>query len=140
MATTGTDQAPPVDGLRLRVGADIVEVERVAHLVAKYASAEERLFTEGERAYCRGRARRHEHLAARFAAKEAVGKAIGTGVGGRVTWKDVEVVSDAEGPPRIRLHGEASRWAERHALAQLEVSLSHTDALAMAYVVALAGR
>ena len=109
MATTGTDQAPPVDGLRLRVGADLVEVERVAHLVAKYATAEERLFTEGERAYCRGRARRHEHLAARFAAKEAVGKAIGTGVGGRVTWKDVEVVSDAEGPPRIRLHGEAEQ-------------------------------
>ena len=124
-------------GSQLRVGADLVEIGRVARLVTRHENAEERLFTEGERAYCRDRARRHEHLAARWAAKEAVGKALGTGVGGKVAWTDVEVVTEADGRPRIRLHGEASRWAERHGLTQLEVSLSHTGELALAYVVAL---
>lgn len=140
MAATDSDQSPPGTSLRLRVGVDLVEIDRLARLVTKYETAEERLFTDGERDFCRDKARRHAHLAARFAAKEAVGKAIGTGVGGSVGWKDVEVVAEESGQPRIRLHGRASAWAERHRLAQLEVSLSHTDALAMAYVVALAGR
>ncbi len=122
---------------QLRIGADLVEIERVARLVTKYETAEERLFTEVERAYCRDKLRRHEHLAARWAAKEAVGKALGTGIGGQVAWKDVEVVNAPDGRPRIRLHGEASRWAQRHGLTQLEVSLSHTRGLAMAYVVAI---
>jgi holo-[acyl-carrier protein] synthase len=121
----------------VRIGADLVEVDRVARLVAKYEIAEERLFTEGERSYCRGKSRRDEHLAARWAAKEAVGKALGTGIGGAVSWQDVEVVTGADGRPAIHLHGEASRWAKRHGLTQLEVSLSHTSELAMAYVVAV---
>jgi len=133
-AETGPVEAG--SGAQLRIGADLVEIERVAQLVTKYVTAEERLFTEGERAYCRGKPRRHQHLAARWAAKEAVGKALGTGVGGAVAWKDVEVVAESHGRPLIRLHGEASRWAERHGLTQLEVSLSHTGELAMAYVVA----
>lgn len=119
------------------MGTDLVEIERVAALVNKYATAEERLFTDGERAYCRSKRRRHEHLAARWAAKEAVGKALGTGIGGRVAWKDVEVVSTPTGRPRIRLHGEARRWAQRHGLTQLDVSLSHTREMAMAHVVAI---
>lgn len=109
----------------------------MGRLVTKYETAEERLFTQAERAYCRGRSRRHEHLAARWAAKEAVGKALGTGIGGAVSWQDVEVITAADGRPAIRLHGEASRWAKRHGLTQLEVSLSHTRELAMAYVVAI---
>jgi holo-[acyl-carrier protein] synthase len=122
---------------QVRVGADLVEIDRLARLVAKYEIAEERLFTQAERDYCRGKSRRNEHLAARWAAKEAVGKALGTGIGGAVSWQDVEVVTGAGGRPAIRLHGEASRWAERHGLTQLEVSLSHTRELAMAYVVAV---
>ena len=121
----------------LRVGVDLVEIGRVARLVTQHETAEERLFTDGERAYCRDKPRRHEHLAARWAAKEAVGKALGTGVGGAVAWKDVEVVAEDHARPRIRLHGEAKGWAERHGVTQLEVSLSHTGELAMAYVVAV---
>ena len=121
----------------MRVGVDLVRIDRVSRLLANHDSAEERLFTEGERAYCGDGPQRGERLAARFAAKEAVGKALGTGIGGTVAWTDVEVVVSPQGRPRIRLHGEAQRWAERHGLRELDVSLSHTDELAVAYVVAL---
>ena len=121
----------------MRVGTDLVEIARIARLVTRYEKAEERLFTDAERAYCRGKSRRYEHLAARWAAKEAVGKALGTGVGGAVAWRDVEVVAEAGGRPAIQLHGRARTWAKRHGLIQLEVSLSHTGQLAMAHVVAL---
>ena len=90
----GADISPGI-----RVGADLVEIERVARLVEKHESAEERLFTAGEREYCRSKPRRHQHLAARWAAKEAVGKALGTGVGGKVSWQEVEVVIEPGGRP-----------------------------------------
>ncbi len=115
----------------------MVSVERIGSLLRRHAGAESRLFTEEERAYCRGKRRANEHLAARVAAKEAVGKALGTGIGRGVPWKAVEVLSQKSGRPHIRLHGEARRWGERHGLAELDVSLSHTEDLAVAYVAAL---
>ncbi len=127
------------DGLQLRVGVDLVPVDRVGRLVTRYPRATERLFTPEERAYCRGKRRRHEHLAARLAAKEAVGKALGTGIGRGVSWKAVEVMVEKGGRPHIRLHEEARRWGERHGLVQIDVSLSHTEELAVAYVAALVG-
>lgn len=133
------ERAAALADLRLRVGVDLVPVARVARLLTRHARAEERLFTEHERAYCRGKRRAHEHLAARVAAKEAVGKALGTGIGAGVPWTAVEVLHETGGRPAIRLHGEARRWGERHGLVQLEVSLSHTEELAVAYVTALLG-
>ena len=123
--------------VHLRVGVDLVAVDRVGRLVTNHAGAEERLFTAKERAYCRGKRRFHEHLAARVAAKEAVGKALGTGIGAGLPWKAVEVLLESSGRPYILLHGEARQWGERHGLVELDVSLSHTDELAVAYVVAL---
>ena len=114
-----------------------MRIDRVARLVDGRENAEEKLFTPGERRYCGQGPGRNERLAARFAAKEAVGKALGTGVGGTVAWTDVEVVVSEGGRPGILLHGEAERWAKRHGLTQLDVSLSHTGELAMASVVAL---
>lgn len=131
------DNASVAGGLHLRVGVDLVSVERVGTLLRSHTGAEARLFTEQERDYCRGKRRAHEHFAARVAAKEAVGKAFGTGIGGNLPWKAVEVLLEQAGRPHIRLHGEAGRWAERHGLAELDISLSHTEELAVAYVAAL---
>lgn len=137
-ATEGTAQAEaPPGGSALRVGVDLVAVDRVGRLMTNHPGVEDRLFTQGERAYCRGKRRSHQHLAVRIAAKEAVGKALGTGIGATIPWKAVEVVLGSGGRPGIRLHEEARRWGERHGLVQLDVSLSHTEDLAVAYAVAL---
>jgi holo-[acyl-carrier protein] synthase len=124
-------------GVHVRVGVDLVAVDRVGRLLKNHPGAENRLFTEAERAYCRGKRRFHQHLAARVAAKEAVGKALGTGIGASLPWKAVEVLLESSGRPYILLHGEARRWGERHGLVEMDVSLSHTEELAVAYAVAL---
>ena len=136
-AMTEPNPAMPGGGLHLRVGLDLVAVNRVRRLMTGHPGVEARLFTKGERAYCAHKRRSHQHWAARIAAKEAVGKALGTGIGAAVPWNAVEVVLDGDGRPGIRLHGEARRWGERHGLAQMDVSLSHTEQLAAAYIVAL---
>ena len=125
--------------LRVRVGVDIVGVGRVRRLVTENAGVEPRLFTAREIAYCTGRRRRFEHLAARFAAKEAVLKAIGTGIGRRMLWTDVEVVRGAAGRPAIALVGEVASEADRRGISQIDVSLSHTGEYAIAQAVAVTG-
>jgi holo-[acyl-carrier protein] synthase len=126
-------QAP----FRIRVGVDIVSVARIARIDERRPEFGQRVFTADELAYCRGRRRRHEHMAARFAAKEAVLKAFGTGLAAGMSWTDLEVARDDHGRPLVRLGGAAAAWAEREGLAQLDLSLSHTDELAVAYVVAV---
>ena len=136
-APTAPDDTTLTGGLHLRVGVDLVSVERVRSLLKNHAGAENRLFTELERNYCRDKRRADEHFAARIVAKEAVGKALGTGIGRGLSWKAVEVLLEKNGRPHIRLHGEAGRWSERHELMELDLSLSHTGELAVAYVAAL---
>ena len=123
--------------LRLRVGVDVVGVERLARVVGDSERRHRELFTERELAYCRGKRRRAEHLAARFAAKEAVLKAFGTGMSQRMRWTEVEVVKERNGRPRIELEGAVAAFAERHGLRQIDVSLSHTEDLALAQAVTL---
>jgi len=123
--------------LRIRVGVDILRVDRMARLAAENPGVLETVFTGAELAYCRDRRRCNEHLAARFAAKEAVLKAFGTGLGRRMRWTDVEVLHEACGRPCIRLHGEVAAWAQRSGLSDLDVSLSHTSDLALAQAVAV---
>ena len=122
---------------RLRVGVDLVDVGRLRRLLEEHADSHERLFTATELEYCRGKRRRHEHLAARFAAKEAVLKAFGTGVSQRMRFTEVEVLNERSGRPHIRLLGSVASFAERHGLSQLEVSLSHTEEAALAQVVSV---
>lgn len=117
---------------RFAVGVDILPVSRMARLVTDNPGILEEVFTRQEAEYCRAKRRGHEHLAARFAAKEAVLKAFGTGLARRMRWTDVEVVHEPGGRPRIALHGEVAVWAARQRLAALEVSLSHTADLAIA--------
>ena len=122
---------------RVSIGVDIVEVPRVERLIRRYERAERRLFTEAEIGYCRARRNWHEHMAARFAAKEAVLKALGTGLGPGMRWTDVEVVNEENGRPVVRLSGEVAAFAERQGVQQLELSLSHTSRLALAQALAV---
>jgi holo-[acyl-carrier protein] synthase len=128
-------QTAPGDDLQLRVGVDVVGVARLQRLVAGDEERQEALFTPRELDYCRGKRRRYEHLAARFAAKEAVLKAFGTGISQRMRWTDVEVVNERSGRPRIVLDGAVAAFAERHGLRDLDVSLTHTEDLALAQAV-----
>ncbi|HEY7933115.1 MAG TPA: holo-ACP synthase [Solirubrobacteraceae bacterium] len=122
---------------RLRVGVDLVDVERLRRLLEEHANSHERLFTTTELEYCQGKRRRYEHLAARFAAKEAVLKAFGTGVSQRMRFTEVEVLNERSGRPRVRLLGSVASFAENHGLSQLDVSLSHTESTALAHVVSM---
>ena len=113
-------------------GVDIIEIRRVRDVAARYGERFlKRIYTDGEIAYCRGRA---PQLANRFAAKEAVMKALGTGTRG-VRWRDIEVVRTRGGPPGIRLHGTALARATHIGLDHLSVSLSHSEEYAVAFVV-----
>jgi holo-[acyl-carrier protein] synthase len=121
----------------IRVGVDIVGIARFADLISEHPDAIMTLFTEREIAYCQPKRRCHEHMAARFAAKEAVLKAFGTGIGQRMRWTDVEVINEVTGRPRILLSGAVATWAQIHGLLEIDVSLSHTSTLAIAQVVAV---
>jgi holo-[acyl-carrier protein] synthase len=116
----------------ISVGVDVIEISRVAATLGRFGDRFlERIYTPGEIAYCRGRA---PQLAARFAAKEAVMKALGTGTRG-VGWRDVEVTRKRSGEPQIELHGRAAQRADRLGIDRIAVSLSHSREYAVASVV-----
>lgn len=123
--------------LRLLVGADLVSVGRVASMLTDQPDLAREVFTERELAYACGRRREDEHLAARFAAKEAVFKALGTGLASGVGWRDVEVVNGASGRPRLGLSGATRQLADRAGVRSMEISLSHTAGLALAVTALL---
>jgi holo-[acyl-carrier protein] synthase len=116
----------------LATGVDIIEISRIRHVLERYSQRFlDRVFTHGEIEYCRGRA---PNLAARFAAKEATMKALGTGVRG-VGWKDIEVVRAESGAPGIKLHGRAEQRAQRLGVRETSLSISHSIEYAVAFVV-----
>ena len=117
----------------LSVGVDIIEIRRIGAVMDRWGQRFlDRIFTPAEVNSCRGRA---EELAVRFAAKEAVSKALGTGLRG-IGWREMEIYSDAWGKPLVRLHGRAAVRARDIGLVQFAVSLSHCDDYAVAFVVA----
>jgi holo-[acyl-carrier protein] synthase len=126
--------------LRLRVGIDAVEVARLERLIEVHPECPDEIFTARELDYCRAKRRSGEHLAARFAAKEAVFKAFGTGISRRMRLTEVEVVNDAAGRPVVNLAGAVASFAQRRGLSGLDVSLTHTGGLAIANVVSLWSR
>ncbi|MDY7079386.1 MAG: holo-ACP synthase [Chloroflexota bacterium] len=122
----------------LTTGVDLTEIPRIERVLKRYGNRFlERVFTPAEILYCRGRL---PELAARFAAKEAVSKALGVGMRmmarDGIKWRDVEVVGDVRGKPLVRLHGRAAERAEELGLTEWAVSLSHTQEHAIAFVVA----
>jgi len=106
-------------------------------LVSENAGILDVLFTTQEQDYCRGKRRVHDHLAGRFAAKEAVLKALGTGIAQRMLWTDVEIVPGSRGRPEVCLHGEVAAWAEKRGLADVDVSLAHSAGMAVAQALAV---
>lgn len=120
----------------LEIGVDLVEVKRIKEICLKWGvKFEQRVFTPGEITYCNSKKSRHQSLASRFAAKEAVFKALGTGWSLGLRWQDVEVVNDSLGKPGIILRGEAKERAGLMGVQKVLVSLSHTKQYAVAYVV-----
>lgn len=118
-------------------GVDIVPVERIARSLEKFGDRFlQRCFTDGERTYAMSSKTPSVHLAARFAAKEAALKALGTGWRSGISWTDVEVVRLPSGAPRLRLHNEAARIAAELGAAKWWLSLSHTKTDAIASVIA----
>src|SRR3990172_2362092 len=114
------------------VGVDIIEIERIEKALAKFGERFlSRVYTPLEAAFCRGRA---SELAARFAAKESVMKALGTGAHG-VAWREIEVLPNHRGKPLVYLHGRAQKRAQRIGLRGLDVSMSHSREYAVAFVV-----
>ena len=121
----------------LTTGVDIIEIARVEKALQRFgARFVERIFTPAEVAFCCGRS--HE-LAVRFAAKEAVSKALGTGIwsANGVCWQEIEVLPDPCGKPLVHLHGRACERAVELGLREIAVSLSHSDNYAVAFVVAI---
>lgn len=117
----------------LAVGVDMLEVARMARGIARYGDRFcDRFFTAMEQEQCGGRA---ASLAGRFAVKEAVGKALGTGIGD-VAWKEIEIVNDERGRPVLSLHGQAARLAAELGLSAWAISLSHTATHAIGMAVA----
>jgi holo-[acyl-carrier protein] synthase len=116
----------------LTTGVDIIEIDRIRRVLERYGQRFlNRVFTPDEILYCRGRA---ANLAARFAAKEATMKALGTGVRG-VGWKDIEVIRHESGAPSIKLHQRGQQRALRLAVREISISLSHSRDYAVAFVV-----
>lgn len=115
----------------MRVGVDIVEHERFARALERHPRLVERVFTDAEREYCHSRPNPLQHFAARFAAKEAVGKAIGTGVR---SWQEIEI--SAPGRPEISVSGRTEQAAVAAGVAGLAVSMSHSGSVSVSVVVA----
>jgi len=119
---------------------DIVETKRMEESMSRFGERFlGRIFSEGERAYAMGMKFPHLHLAARFAAKEAVSKAFGTGIGREMGWREVEIVREASGAPRVVLHGKAEALARARGVVEVHVSLSNTAEYGAASVVVVGG-
>jgi holo-[acyl-carrier protein] synthase len=118
-------------------GVDLAEVDRIGQAIQRFGPRfVERVFTPAEIAYVeRRKASRFQRYAARFAAKEAGMKAIGTGWRRGVRWQDFEVANLRSGKPTLKLHGEAARLAERLGVKQVTLSLTHTAQTGMAMVI-----
>ena len=119
----------------MRVGVDVVEIDRIRRALERYPGFRERCFTEEERAYCDSRPNPPQHYAARFAGKEAVGKALGSGV--RFTWREIEIRGRPK--PGVELSGRTKAWAEKVGAGRLELSMTHSRQIAAAVCVVADG-
>lgn len=120
-------------GMIQGIGVDVVDVQRMKTALDAWGPALiKKMFTETEIAYCKSRKHPHEHFAARFAAKEAVSKAMETGWSGKFRWKDVEVVNEPSGAPKVILYEYV---AGQLAQSRVHLSLSHTENTVVAFVV-----
>jgi holo-[acyl-carrier protein] synthase len=119
----------------VRVGVDLIEIDRVRRALDRHGDGfRARCFTEAEREYCESKPNPAQHYAGRFAAKEAVGKALGSGV--YFTWREIEIRGRPK--PGVHLSGRTARFAERVGAGQIELSMTHSRELAAAVAVVIA--
>jgi holo-[acyl-carrier protein] synthase len=117
-------------------GIDLVEIGRIRHSMDRYGSRFlDRIYTGAEQAYCLSKRKAAESFAARFAAKEAGAKALGTGIRNGVSWLEIEVVREASGRPTIQFHRRAAQIAAGLGVSHAALSITHTSDLAIASVV-----
>jgi len=121
----------------VRVGTDLIEIERVRRALERYARFRERCFSEAERAYCDSRPDPAQSYAGRFAGKEAVGKALGVGVARAFAWREVEIVGRPK--PAVRLRGRLAARAQELGVGAIDLSITHSRELAQAVAVASDG-
>ena len=119
----------------MRIGVDLIEIERIRDALARYGDTfKHRCFTEAEREYCDSKPNPPQHYAGRFAAKEAVGKALGSGV--YFTWREIEIRGRPK--PGVHLSGRTAQVAERIGAGRIELSMTHSRDLAAAVAVVMA--
>lgn len=120
--------------MKLATGVDLIEIARIEEVIARHGKHYlERIFTPAELTQC---GKRIESLAGRFAAKEAVTKALGCGIG-EVTWKEIEILGDEQNAPVLTLHGAAENKSKQLGLTTWSVSISHSQSHSVAFVVAV---
>lgn len=117
------------------IGTDIIEVERMQNHLQKNQALRDKLFTPLEQAYAEKHATVYQHYAARFAAKEAFFKALGTGYRFGMAFHEIEVENDELGKPILNLHGKVKEFVEQQAICHIHVSISHVKEMASAFVV-----
>ena len=117
------------------IGTDIIEVSRIHAVMEKDIGFRDKIFTSGEITYCETKRHKYENYAARFSAKEAFMKAIGTGWRFGIRFADIEVYHDEFGKPLIRLHGKAEELGKIEGISKIHVSLSHIKEIATAVVI-----
>jgi holo-[acyl-carrier protein] synthase len=115
----------------VKIGVDLIEIARIRRALERYPGFRERCFTDAEREYCDSRKNPIQSYAGRFAGKEAVGKALGSGV--YFTWKEIEIAGRPK--PGVRLSGRTKAWAERVGAGTIDVSMTHSRELAAAICV-----
>ena len=118
-------------------GIDMVDCNRLAEAIRRHGDRFlKRIYTPAELGYCLGRKREMEHLAGRFAAKEAVLKVLGTGLRQGMNWTDIEIINEPSGQPRVTLRGRVREVAEEKGLGEVLISISHIETHAIASAVA----
>lgn len=119
------------------LGTDLIEIERVQQSLDRFGERfMQKIFTEGEIAYCQQKKQAAESFASRFAAKEATAKALGTGISRGIAWKEIEVRREAGGRPTLHLNGRAAERAAAMGVRHFHLSLTHSRQVAMAVVIA----
>ena len=117
------------------IGTDIVKIDRIRRLLERYPGFKDKVFRAGEISYCGGQSNPEQSYAARFAAKEALMKALGTGWDGRINWLDIEVIQAGRSRPEIQAHGATKETLDRLGVSGIHLSLSHEKEYALAFVV-----
>jgi len=117
------------------IGTDIIEVKRMDKLVSRGRQYLETIFSENEINYCETKAKRSEHYAARYAAKESILKALGTGWRGGLAYSDIEIINEESGKPQVFVRGEVKRYFDQHQIRQTSISMSHSKEIAIAFVI-----